>query len=91
MTKRRTLLKWVEAGTVLAASQPLLLRAQAAPLDVIVIGAGFAGLHAARLLEEFGLKVRVLEASKRIGDRLFKLFAISPKGNAGQHASNVGR
>ncbi|MFO0113642.1 MAG: NAD(P)-binding protein, partial [Betaproteobacteria bacterium] len=73
MITRRTFLKSAGAGVVLATSQPLLLRAQVASLDVIVIGAGLAGLHAARLLEAFGLKVRVLEASKRIGGRIFTL------------------
>ena len=34
--------------------------------DVVVIGAGLAGLYAALLLEERGLKVLVLEAQARI-------------------------
>jgi monoamine oxidase len=80
---RRTFLKSAGAGVVLATSQPLLLRAQVASLDVIVIGAGLAGLHAARLLEAFGLKVRVLEASKRIGGRIFTLDDVAGKPEAG--------
>ena len=38
--------------------------------DVIVIGAGMAGLAAARRLAEAGLKVLVLEASERVGGRI---------------------
>lgn len=38
--------------------------------DVIVIGAGLAGLHAARLLERVGARVRVLEGSARVGGRV---------------------
>jgi monoamine oxidase len=83
MFSRRDVLKLTGAGAVLAASQPLLIRAQAAPLDVIVIGAGLAGLYAARLLEEFGLRVRVLEASKRIGGRLYTLDDVADKPEAG--------
>ena len=37
--------------------------------DVIVIGAGFAGLRAARDLKDAGKSVLVLEARDRIGGR----------------------
>ncbi|MEE9096526.1 flavin monoamine oxidase family protein [Pseudarthrobacter phenanthrenivorans] len=38
-------------------------------LDVIVVGAGFAGLTAARELTRQGLRVRIVEARDRIGGR----------------------
>ena len=44
-------------------------RGPAAPLHVIVAGAGMAGLWAAWTLEQAGLRVTVLEASPRIGGR----------------------
>lgn len=40
------------------------------PTDVVVIGAGVAGLSCARALEEGGLSVRVLEATHRVGGRV---------------------
>jgi len=39
--------------------------------DVIVIGAGMAGLTAARALAEAGLKVLIIEAQDRIGGRIW--------------------
>src|SRR5271154_2570748 len=40
--------------------------------DVVVVGAGMAGLTAARTLAEAGLKVLVGEAQDRIGGRIWK-------------------
>jgi monoamine oxidase len=41
--------------------------------DVIVIGAGLAGLNAALLLEEHGYRVLVLEAESRVGGRTYTM------------------
>jgi len=38
-------------------------------IDVIIIGAGLAGLNAARKLEKTGLMVQVIEARDRVGGR----------------------
>ncbi|BBG01249.1 MULTISPECIES: NAD(P)/FAD-dependent oxidoreductase [Pseudonocardia] len=40
------------------------------PPDVLVVGAGLAGLRAAAVLHRHGLSVRVLEASDRVGGRM---------------------
>jgi len=40
-------------------------------VDVVIVGAGAAGLEAARVLRERGRTVLVLEASERIGGRIF--------------------
>ncbi len=47
--------------------------AQAVTGQVIVIGAGLAGLTAARLLRQEGLSVRVLEARSQVGGRVRSL------------------
>lgn len=48
-------------------------RRGAAPLDAVVLGAGAAGLAAARALAAAGARVRVLEARERIGGRVHTL------------------
>ena len=40
-------------------------------VDVVIVGAGVAGLAAMRLLEDAGIRTRVLEARDRIGGRIF--------------------
>jgi len=60
----------IESGIAAAAMSALPGIARAAtPGDVIVIGAGMAGLPAARTLAMKGHKVTVLEARDRIGGR----------------------
>jgi monoamine oxidase len=51
--------------------------------DVVVIGAGLAGLHAASILEENGARVVVVEAEKRIGGRLHTLNDLPGRPEAG--------
>eukprot|EP00762_Andalucia_godoyi_P005818 ANDGO_06956.mRNA.1 Protein FLOWERING LOCUS D len=46
--------------------------------DVIVVGAGCAGLYAAKSLQTLGLSVRVLEAQDRFGGRLMQDSSFGP-------------
>ena len=41
------------------------------PFDALVVGAGAAGLSAARELSHAGLRVLVLEARERLGGRIY--------------------
>lgn len=51
--------------------------------DVLVIGAGLSGLHAALTLEAVGLKVLVLEAQQRVGGRIHSMRQLGGTAEAG--------
>lgn len=80
---RRTALSTTTAALVASTS------AKAADnTDVIVIGAGLSGLHAAQVLEDGGLRVTVLEANNRVGGRVHTLSDKPEKPESG--GSEVG-
>jgi len=66
MTRRQAL----AAGTAALATPLVPRNANAASTDVVVIGAGAAGIAAARELMAKGFSVTVIEASGRIGGRV---------------------
>lgn len=66
---RRDLLTGITAAS-LVGLVPKLVRANENP-DVVVIGAGMAGLSAAARLSELGLSTAIVEARERIGGRCF--------------------
>ncbi|MFZ9396064.1 MAG: flavin monoamine oxidase family protein [Erythrobacter sp.] len=51
--------------------------------EVAIIGAGLAGLHAASLLEQAGLRCTVIEAESRVGGRLHTLDDLPGRPEAG--------
>jgi monoamine oxidase len=69
------------AATAALAARPLWAGERST--DVIVLGAGLAGLNAAMLLEQFGLSVKVLEARERVGGRLYTLDGVPGRPEAG--------
>jgi monoamine oxidase len=78
MTSRRRFLAGLSAAVSAHAATRTVADASAPatpspPLDVLVLGAGLSGLHAALLLEEQGARVQVIEARDRIGGRVWTL------------------
>ncbi len=91
MLSRRQLLQGIGAGTLLGAFDPGFA-ASPATLDVLVIGAGGAGLVAAKELAARGASVLVLEARNRIGGRAFTdtSFGVPwDRGCSWLHSTNV--
>ncbi len=59
-------------GTLVTLPAPLTSCGRSAgDADVIIVGAGLAGLNSALLLEQQGVDVLVLEASERVGGRVY--------------------
>jgi ribulose 1,5-bisphosphate synthetase/thiazole synthase len=58
------------------------LGAEQTRADVVVVGAGLAGLSAAQLLVGAGLDVAVLEARRRVGGRTLTRSTSAPSGSA---------
>jgi monoamine oxidase len=88
---RRQLLQGLGAGAALAGAGARAVAAAAAP-EVLVIGAGGAGLVAARELASMGIAVLVLEARDRIGGRAYTDSSLGvpwDRGCSWLHASNV--
>ena len=72
--QRRRLLQGAGAGVVLAGcaslAKPIPPAGQA---DVVIVGAGIAGLTAAWRLRQQGVRVQVFEAQQRVGGRMLSL------------------
>jgi monoamine oxidase len=82
---RRDFLAWTALGSVSSAvlacddSEPVTPQGEAR-FTVVVVGAGLAGLHAARRLDQAGVEVRVYEASTRAGGRTLTRRGAFPDG-----------
>ena len=90
---RRTALKGATAAAVATSVATGMAPKPARALneaDVIVIGAGLAGLGAAHALEDEGYSVQVIEGRERIGGRLLSLSNIPGNPEAGGNGIAAG-
>ncbi|MFT7287344.1 MAG: monoamine oxidase [Halieaceae bacterium] len=83
LIRRRTLLRGLTAAAMYPAVSWGSLVRTTTQSDVIVIGAGLSGLHAASLLAEEGVKVTVLEGQNRLGGRLESFYDLPGAPEAG--------
>jgi len=78
---RREALALLGGGVASGLVRPLY--AAERPIDVVVVGSGLSGLHAAMILEEQGLEVQVVEGRGRVGGRVYTLMDVPGKPEAG--------
>ena len=83
ITRRRTLGLLGVGVPALAVSGGLTACSRRREADVIVIGAGLAGLQAAILLQDEGADVLVIEARDRVGGRVWTLDHVPGRPEAG--------
>jgi monoamine oxidase len=83
--------KFLQAAAATAATPAWA--SQEERVDVLVLGAGMSGLHAARMLQGAGATVAVLEGSSRIGGRVWTARDVTgePEFGAAQVGHGYGR
>ena len=91
MISRRKALAFATTGMALYPFRSA--RAVDSNTDVLILGAGIAGLHAARLFQQEGFKATVLESSDRVGGRCWTAHHIPgrPELGAQQIGPGYGR
>ena len=71
----------VLAGLSMVGASPILAQTLPTNPDVVIVGAGAAGLQAARTLAKSGISFVIVEAADRVGKHITGSFVQSPMGN----------
>ncbi|WP_298199881.1 NAD(P)/FAD-dependent oxidoreductase [Novosphingobium sp.] len=87
MLNRRELIATGAASAAALALPRMTYAAERA--DVVIVGAGLSGMHAAEMLIDLGLKVIVLDANSRVGGRVQTVKTVDGPIDVG--ASQIGR
>lgn len=87
---RRDVMKTLATSAALAAAPGRLALAQDGPVDVLVLGAGLAGLNAALNVEDLGFRAQILEGSNRIGGRMYTASEDEIPGHPEMGGSGIG-
>lgn len=88
-TNRRQLMKGALALSAFSMASPSMKANAAEKTSVIIIGGGLSGLNSALLLKDAGYDVIVLEASKRVGGRVYTADDVETRPEYG--ASQIGK
>lgn len=93
MIMSRRKFAFLSSAAALTACAPAPAIGRADEADVLVLGAGLAGLHAARMLAASGMKVLVIEAASRPGGRILTLDDVPgrPEGGGQQVGQSYAR